>query len=79
MAEDRAGGVWPLIIPVYGYEDSWTLFGGENYYKSNLPEKGELEEILSLQDESVRKTPKRVTFKAVIITTKTTTYTLLVK
>jgi hypothetical protein len=36
----------------------------KNYYKSNLPEKGELEEILSLQDESVRKTPKRVTFKA---------------
>jgi hypothetical protein len=29
MAEDRAGGVWPLIIPVYGYEDSWTLFGGD--------------------------------------------------
>ncbi len=36
----------------------------KNYYKSNLSEKGELEEILSLQDDSVRKTAKRVTFQA---------------
>jgi hypothetical protein len=29
MAEDRAGGHWPNPVPVYGYDDSWTLFGGD--------------------------------------------------
>jgi hypothetical protein len=29
MAEDRAGGRWPNPVPVYGYDDSWTFFGGD--------------------------------------------------
>lgn len=33
MSEDRAGGTWPNPVPVYGYDDSWSVFGGDVFGK----------------------------------------------